>query len=553
MKKRVLEVMKAPTGWGKTHKLRNLARHKPVVLAVPTHAVAGEQYEKAKGEGMSVRYVKGRRMFVCGRKLTDLPEEERGKVAKWILPSGELKSDCPEDIRIKVGQDYLCCRRKGCQRDPFKEQFERGYPDLIILTHTFLMLAPFLRGVGYIPSGRTLAIDEADMLLYELERPRSFINSLSLGETVFLLREILKDVPVDSSEGEKLIEKTAQAWEKFKDSGVVALRVGDKLKSGNGFTRDSVSALRSLDRCLEKLHSLLPRTPVYAGYREVVLHVRDIVRRVLTPQEDGEYGWVARGRIGVSRLLFSRSMWTAFQAMISALDPVKVILATATLRKNLLSLFPSNRWVIKWTGAKPCDVPFPSSDLFVVIGNEEYNYEKIESYREYAVGVIKRFTTTDEDFVILTTSYEDMEFLAQELKGSGYRVTVQREEAPSHEAVGEWRIKGGVLIGNVGIWRGLNIMGADKFFIFKLPYEHPESPRSEALTTYSSIPNTFPIAREEARTLFAQGVGRVMREDGKQKFLFVLDRRVLKNGFLDVFKEVPCAVFFVDLAEEVND
>ena len=549
--KRTLKIMKAPTGWGKSHRLRNLARYEPVILAIPTHAIAREQYLLAKEEGIYARYIRGRRLFVCGRKLADLGEEERREIEKYILPDGEISPDCPEEVRRKISQDYLCCRRQNCTYDPFRLQFEgNGFPDLLITTHAFLFLSAFLEGADYIPKGWTLAIDEADLLLSELGKPRAFVSSLSLKDLTAVLNEIRKDLSRGKREANNIIRRIEKTWSRMDAEGMFFLETGSERKKGDGYSVVNEKALVQMRAEVEEFISLIPRGPSFGGYREFLFHVRKLLSRVLSPEAEGEYSWVSDKAVGVSRLIFSPSSWTTLNAMFSFLEPKEVILATATLPRSLLSFFPQKRWEIEQAGADPCEVPFPDSDLYVVVGNRDYDYERVDEYRKYAVRTIERFTSPNENFVILATSFADIEFLREALEERGYRVVAQTEDLSGDQAVEVWKREQGVLVGNVALWRGLNIKEVDKFFIFKLPFASPGMPKFQALSLYQQTKGC-PVSREEAKNLFAQGVGRVVRENGVRKFLFVLDGRLKRyHDFLDVFKEVPCPVYFLELEEE---
>ena len=544
---RVLKIIKAPTGWGKSYRLRNLARESEVIFAVPTHAIAEEQAFYAQKEGIEAKHIKGRRLFVCGRKLKELSEDKRKEIEKYLLPDGELSPECPESLRLMVSQDYLCCKRKDCDYDPFKLQFEEKEPELLIITHSFMFLAPFLGDTDYLPKRRILAIDEADLLLSELERPRALVSSLSLADLKKILLETAKETGVPIK---KIISQIEKAWQKTDKTGMFVLATGRRMQTGRAYTPANLKALESILREIDTFISLLPkRDTSVASLKELINHTKKLILRVLCPSQEGEYGWISEEGIGVSRLLFSSSSWRTLNSLFASLEPKEVILATATMPQSLLSLFPPSKWKIEKAGAKECEVPFPDSDLYVVVGYRDYEFESSEEYREYALSVIERFTSAGEAFVILATSFADVEALSQALKEKGYEVVAQDREAGAQKAVELWRKKGGVLIGNQALWRGLNIKEVDKFFMLKLPFASPETPKSQALFAYQQTKH-FAVAREEAKNLFAQGVGRVVRENGVKKFLFILDAR-LKNypDFIDVFKEVPCLVHFIELEE----
>jgi len=539
--RRVLEILKAPTGWGKSYRLRQIAREEQIVLAVPTHTVAVEQLRKAEEEGIEAKYIKGRRRFVCGRKM-DLLGDREG-VLEWVNEDGSFREDTPEEVRRRVGQDYLCCRRAGCEYDPFREQFLGEDVPLIVCTHAFLGVVPFVEDREYLPRGRVLAIDEADVFLGEIEKPKVLVSSVSLADLRNLLVEMERDLGVDTERELRVLERVFPSG-----SGMVFVNTGKALEKGRGYSPGVVRDVRKTVEVLEAIRKRIGRRPEAGGYREALKMGVEVLREVLSPSEEGEYSWIGENRVGVSRLLFSPSAWLRLNSLFSSLDPEKVILASATFPSSLRKFFPVHRWEVVETGARECETPFPDSKLYVVVGYREYDYENREDYADYGAQVIGRFSQGNA--VVLMSSFRDTELLEERLRGKGFVVISQKEGEQAQRVVQEWREKGGILLGNISLWRGLNITEADRFFIYKLPFASPESPRAEALKSYQ-LSSHFAVAREEARNLFAQGTGRVVRENGKEKFLFVLDARLKHyRDFADVFREVPCRVYFLRLKED---
>ena len=533
-------VIEAPTGFGKTQYALELVKkgNKELILSVPTIKLAREVQKRAEENGIKSVLLLGRRNYPCGykvQKFYELPEDREVVREKCL--------ECYENGEKLLFQGIFCCKRKKCQWDMFDEKkTEALNSPLVITTHALLKTSAF---ANIFPVGRTLFIDEVHLFIRNLTRPIFPYTSFSSSEFKAILTE-LKEIITKKSEVNKLFSQV-ESIEKF-----IRRAIGSREKRSILLwvrKRDSMEYVdRNLSLVVDGAVKLLVRGinkflgKLNKEERELVgdffSAVNSLLLKIFTKESSqaGEYLVLSSGegfRLDLKQTLFSPAMWKIWNMIFANLSPVEVFFASATVPKSLNKLLSSSRFK---------DVEFVKhfhrfdSVLDVVIGGRAYSYEEREDFLKYFVRFFRKFKR-EKGAVILASSYTDMEFIEKKLKKKGYSVLSQKENEDAEKIVSLYE-KGevDVIIGNRTFWEGINIRRDSDFFIVKVPYSTPDDPDYRAGEIFYER-NFFPIHKSDVRDLMIQGIGRVIRNNGEHKRIFIADNRIL--SFDCLFAEVP--------------
>ena len=171
----------------------------------------------------------------------------------------------------------------------------------------------------------------------------------------------------------------------------------------------------------------------------------------------------------------------------------------------------------------------------VKIGKESaINHKWIE---EIAYIVID--TVNEENALILTGSFEEVDLIYKNLKERGIKnlITAERGKS-SYFKVKEFKEKGGILIGTRNYGTGLDLPEKEltKLYITKLPFPVMNSRRFLDIKEKSSMQGFF-IAKREMILNLRQYIGRLIRTEKDKGEIYILDSRLWDTKYYHIVKE----------------
>ncbi len=527
-----VEVIKAPTGSGKTQKALEMAKSEKILLAVPTIKLADEVRKRAEEMKLSVVEILGRNNYVCGYKagLADLNVEN----------FSDYRTDDPI-----LTQDIVCCGRQQCSFDPFehyRKKIIEENPNLVVTTHELLKASSFK---PLFDENRILVIDEIHSFVKSLKNTAEGYR-ISLQNLLLLLREIEINRHIKSSRIRLVIKKMEKILEDVTPRySLVFVVSGDGIRTfenTKGDLKEFEGILSFLEKAIQEVRQDTPlksKHPDVVTLREKLTQMLQTVKNIKTQRMQGFYGYVHYKRkdieLGIRQVLFSPSMWFIFNKIVHNLNPKKIIGMSATISKETTqALFSGSRFDFTYR-----EEPFVfKSYLKMIVFDKPFEYEKRYEHLDFIAEKVKQIKNY-RGIVILATSYDDVYYLRDKLSDE-FTVVFQKEGEKADDILEAYESEvADVLIGNRSLWEGINIKRDSDFVIVKMPYYSPTDVDFIAIEEYAKR-NSYVFNKKEALITLTQGLGRIIRENNKEKRVFVFDNRI--KDFAEVLDELPFAL-----------
>ena len=570
-------IVEAGTGTGKTlaYLIPSILSNKRIVISTGTKNLQEQLYfkdipflEKHLGAPLRVSYMKGRANYACRQKIYDAEKEPvlsgLEEVADFqIIREWEKTTETGDRAEIKALPESsgawtkIDARSDLCtgQKCP---QFERCFitlmhqkahqSDIIIVNHHLFFADLAVKGdgsEGIIPQYGAVLFDEA----HEVEEVAGQYFGVSVSSYQF--EELVRDTSAlanrkqfGSKELDRVLQAVAEKGAQFLALfGTVEGRTG--FHSHDAFLEKNHDAYREVMAGLElvALHlELLKAPPEEAA--PLVFRAKDLARRLEFWMEgrDKKYVyWIERrGRgtflqatpIDVSQLLDEK--------LFDAVD--SVILTSATLAVGGAFEFTKERLGIRHARTLVVESPFDYPKQALLYVPQSLPDVRSPAFTAAAADeIIDLLTLSRGRAFVLFTSYQQMRLVYDRVSLEVPFQTLLQGTGPRMALLDEFRATpNAVLFATSSFWQGVDVPGEQLSMVIidKLPFAAPSDPVVEARITAikeagGDAFHSYQVP--QAAIALKQGFGRLIRSRSDRGVLSILDHRITKSRYGQIF------------------
>lgn len=158
-----------------------------------------------------------------------------------------------------------------------------------------------------------------------------------------------------------------------------------------------------------------------------------------------------------------------------------------------------------------------------------------EEFLSNAVNFIEHIEKKNKKTLVLTTSYDQINFLKARLKGKDY--LFQKKEDTGEVIFEKFKNgRAGILVGTSRFWEGIDLPGdlLEIIVILKMPFAVPDDPVVKKRNMYFEMQEKNPFMHytlPSAILKLKQGVGRLIRKRTDRGEVYILDERILKKRY----------------------
>lgn len=541
-------------------------------------------------DAVSVSCMKGLNNYLCRRRFELLQGSARSfdkgvaerlpMLIDWAATSGEGDraelGDLPADSPLWSEVQSAPETRVGAKCAHYDECFVTGMrrraadASVIVVNHHLFFADLALKGQhggGAIPAYDAVIFDEAHLI--EDIATEFFGTSVSKAQLEVLLRDAERALSISGAmlTSRRYLDDVTGAGAAL----FAALPRSTQADNGreplppNAFSGDVEQALFGLDAALDALGGLCERTALDAEERGTSELLSPIARRShgmrddLAAIADGGRGddvtWTAqRGRgvsIGCSPIdigdilrerLYARAQGTIFtSATLSTGGNFSFVKARLGMDFEVDELLLASPFDYDHQAAlyMPDGLPDPRDSGFIDAAIEE---------------VVRLVTLTGGGAFVLCTSLRAMRALTKGCRPRLRGEILMQGEAPNGMLLSRFReARDAVLFATASFWQGVDVPGEALRLVVidKLPFDVPTDPLIEARCRRLEAAGTQPFIKylvPAAALTLKQGFGRLIRARSDRGIVAILDRRLTKKGYGQLFlRSLPparrCATF----------